>query len=294
MIRVGIAGWSYEDWRGIVYPVRKPARLDRLAYLADYFNAIEINSSFYRIPEPGVVASWCRRVEGRPDFRFTVKLYQGFTHRKEELKESEEPAFKKALEPLVDAGLLGAVLVQFPYSFHPVPENLGRLEKLVGAFKEYPLIVEVRGDEWDTKEFFDFLRARKVGFCNIDQPALSRCLRPTEVATSKVGYVRLHGRNAKNWFTGGAKPSTRYDYLYSEEELVPWVDRIRRIAEQAVDVFIIANNHYRGKGPLAALTLLSMLTGRPVEAPPDLVAAYPQIAPRVVPQIPAQGRLFRD
>jgi uncharacterized protein YecE (DUF72 family) len=153
-------------------------------------------------------------------------------------------------------------------------------------------VVEIRRADWAGEGFFGFLRDRKIGFCNIDQPAVSRSLGPTEEATSPVGYVRLHGRNAEEWFREGREPFRRYDYLYAEEELTPWVGRIGRIAEQTADVFIIANNHYRGKGPLAALTLLAMITGRPVAAPPDLAAAYPSSASRLVREAPAQPGLF--
>ena len=159
---------------------------------------------------------------------------------------------------------------------------------LFESFHAYPLVVEVRHSAWAKEEFFGFLRSRGVGFCNVDQPLVSRSLGPTDVATSPVGYVRLHGRNAKEWFRKEARPAARYDYLYSEEELLPWVERVQQIAQQATDVFIIANNHYRGKGPMAALTLRSMLTGKRVAAPPELVAAYPEIAPRVIARAPVQ------
>lgn len=294
MIRVGIAGWSYPDWAGVVYPARGAGRVDRLALLAEYFSTIEINTTFYRIPDRAMTASWAARVQGRPDFRFTVKLFKGFTHRRPEPGGVDASSFRRALEPLAGAGLLGAILVQFPYSFHPSPASREIMGTLFESFRDYPLVVEVRHADWDKREFLEFLEARGVGFCNIDQPAVSRSLGPTEIATSRVGYVRLHGRNAENWFRKDASPSARYDYLYSEEELSPWVDRVRRIAEQAADVFVIANNHYRGKGPLGALTLLSMLTGRPVPVPPELAAAYPQIAPRAIIRKPAQKPLFRD
>ncbi len=292
MLRVGVAGWSYDDWDGIVYPARRPARFDRLAYLSGFFDTLEVNSTFYRIPDSKTTQSWARRVQGRPDFRFTAKLYQGFTHKRAELRGDEEAAFRKAMEPLLDAGVLGAVLAQFPYSFRPGPASREVLERLVEAFGALRLIVEVRHAEWHTQEFFDFLRERNAGFCNLDQPRVARSIGPTEASTSPVGYVRLHGRNAENWFKKKAEPWERYDYAYSEEELTPWVPRIRRIAEQAADVFIIANNHYRGKAPLAALTLLALLRGEKVTVPAELVAAYPQIAPRAVPKGTAQGRLF--
>jgi uncharacterized protein YecE (DUF72 family) len=295
MIRVGIAGWSYPDWEGIVYPARKAAGFDRLSFLAGFFDTIEINTSFYRIPEPARTASWADRVRDREGFRFTVKLYRGFTHSREELTPRDAAAFQAALEPLRGAGRLGAVLIQFPYSFRPSPRNRDLMDSIFDAFRGYPLVAEVRHQDWGNEEFFGFLRSREVGFCNIDQPAVAESLSATEAVTSRVGYVRLHGRNSRDWFRREAGPSERYDYLYAEEELSPWADRIRRMAEQTADIFIIANNHYRGKAPLAALTLLSMILDRRVAAPADLVATYPEISPRVVPPpSPAQGRLFRD
>lgn len=295
MIRVGVAGWSYPDWEGIVYPASKAVGFDRLSYLARYFDTLEINTSFYRIPDPARVASWAQRVRDRHGFRFTVKLYQGFTHRREEMRPGDEAAFRAVLDPLREADRLGAVLIQFPYSFRPTSRNREVMESLFETFQGDPLVVEVRHQAWAKEEFFDHLRSREVAFCNLDQPGVARSLGPTEVVTSRVGYVRFHGRNARDWFRPEAGPAARYDYLYAEEELAPWADRIRRMAEQTADVFIIANNHYRGKAPLAALTLLSMLLGRRVAAPPDLVAAYPEISPRVVPpKPPAQGRLFLD
>jgi len=292
MIRVGIAGWSYDDWDGIVYPARKPAHFDRLAYLAGFFDTIEINSTFYRIPEPKAVESWARRVKGRSDFRFTAKLYQGFTHKRSELRREDEETFKRAMEPLTDRGLLSALLAQFPYSFRPGRGSQETLQAIFEAFRGYPLVVEIRHADWQSQEFFAFLREQNVGFCNLDQPRLAHCIGHTQIATSGVGYVRLHGRNAANWFQKSSKPWERYNYLYAEEELSEWVGRIRSVAEQTADVFVIANNHYRGKGPLAALMLLALLRGEKVATPPDLMAAYPQIAPLAIVQGPDQGRLF--
>ena len=292
MIRVGIAGWSYDDWDGIVYPARRPARFDRLAYLAGFCDAIEINSTFYRIPEPKMARSWASRVKEHPTFRFTAKLHQRFTHKRAELSGGEEEEFKEAMKPLSQAGLLGAVLVQFPYSFRPGAASREVLESIFDKFSALPLVVEIRHADWDRPELFEFLRERGVGFCNLDQPPVARSIGATEVATSRVGYLRLHGRNAASWFKKDAKPWERYDYVYAEEELLPWVERIGRIAEKTADVFIIANNHYRGKGPLAALTLLALLRGEKVKVPPELAAAYPQITPRALLKGAAQGSLF--
>ena len=158
--------------------------------------------------------------------------------------------------------------------------------------KSVSVVFEIRPADWQSQEFFAFLREQNVGFSNLDQPRLSHCIGHTQIATSGVGYVRLHGRNAANWFQKSSKPWERYNYLYAEEELSEWVGRIRSVAEQTADVFVIANNHYRGKGPLAALMLLALLRGEKVATPPDLMAAYPQIAPLAIVQGPDQGRLF--
>ncbi|MEE9292176.1 MAG: DUF72 domain-containing protein, partial [Acidobacteriota bacterium] len=138
------------------------------------------------------------------------------------------------------------------------------------------------------------LRRWGVGFCNIDQPSLGATLPPTSHATSSIAYVRLHGRNARNWFRRSAQPFERYDYLYSMEELDPWIRRIEELAGAVEQVVVIANNHYRGKGPANGLMMKSALERRRVKAPSTLVEAYPSLEGRVVAsrRSPAQGRLF--
>ncbi len=128
MIRVGPAGWSYEDWEGIVYPPHKGTKFDPLSYLADLFDTIEINSTFYRPPTPQMGKSWGRRVQINSRFKFTVKLYKNFTHERQALTEADEKAFKNGLEPLMESRRLGALLLQFPYSFHNTEENRSYLK----------------------------------------------------------------------------------------------------------------------------------------------------------------------
>src|SRR5919108_1697897 len=121
-IRVGPAGWSYKDWAGQVYPQPQPRGFDPLTYLAQYVDAVEINSTFYRTPDPKTTRRWAARVADHPAFRFTAKLGQGFTH-EGPARAEEEAAFRQAMAPLQEAGKLGAVLRQFPYRFHHTPEN---------------------------------------------------------------------------------------------------------------------------------------------------------------------------
>jgi uncharacterized protein YecE (DUF72 family) len=278
--RVGVAGWSYPDWNGIVYP--RTRRVDGLSYLAEFFDTLEINSSFYRIPTARTTASWTERVKKKnPEFRFTLKLYRGFTHDRT-AGENEERLFHAALAPMSEGGVLGAVLFQFPWSFKNVPENREHLTSVLEKFASHPLVVEVRHGSWNTSEFYSFLTERAVGFCNVDQPLIGRSLGPSERTTGPVGYVRLHGRNYRDWFREKAGRDARYDYLYSEKELDPWLEKISEVTEAASSTYVITNNHFRGQAVVNALQIRSRIEGRKVEAPPGLVEHYPVLADTVV------------
>lgn len=272
---VGVAGWSYSDWEGIVYPAGK---IDQLAHIARYFDVVELNTTFYHPAPPKNIESWLRRVEPFPDFQFTAKLWQRLTHDLAPYGGAEIEQVRPALDALAAAGRLGAVLLQFPYSFkRDVKEHRDRLIRLLDDFSGLPLVVEIRHASFNTAKFFSYLGGRGAGFCNIDQPQISRSIAPTEIATADVGYVRLHGRNYKEWFSENANRTTRYDYYYSAGELEEWVRRIAKIGSRSKAVFIIANNHYRGQAPANALRLKSMLVGTTVAAPASLVAAFPDL-----------------
>jgi uncharacterized protein YecE (DUF72 family) len=293
-ILVGPAGWSYADWEGIVYPRSKPHGFHEAAYLAKYFDTIEINTSFYNPLRPEVAKSWVEKVQHNPSFQFTVKLWKRFTHERSASLQDEK-ACKQGLDPLAAAGQLGALLLQFPWSFKNTQENHEYMSGLFMQFMEYPLVVEVRHSSWNRKEVFDWLRAQGVGFCNIDQPVIGRSLAPSEQVTMPVGYVRLHGRNYEHWFTSNEHPEERYNYLYSIEELKPWAERVANIARSAEVVFVVTNNHYQGKAIVNALQLISILRGSPVPVPESLCAHYPELAeialPRTAPSEPKQSDL---
>ena len=150
---------------------------------------------------------------------------------------------------------------------------------ILDAFAQYPLVVEVRHSSWSVREFYEFLHERGVGLCNIDQPIIGRSVKPGERATSRVGYVRLHGRRYDTWFSDdpAVPPSERYNYLYSEAELDPWADRIRHISEHTETTFVITNNHYQGKAIVNALQLIHLLTKSKVKVPEPLRHLYPQL-----------------
>ena len=277
MIRVGPAGWSYQDWEGMVYPPKKGSKFDPLVYLADIFDTIELNNTFYRPPTLQMSKSWAKRVQSNPRFKFTAKLYRNFTHERQSLTEVDEGVFKSGLEPLVESGRLGVLLLQFPYSFHNTEDNRGYVQKLAGQFKEYPLVLEIRHASWDRGSAYQFLRDLQVGFCNIDQPQVSYSIGPTKKVTSKVGYLRLHGRNVKEWFHEDAGRDARYDYLYNEFELFELTERIRQISQEAEETYVITNNHYHGKAVCNALELKAKLGEKGLKIPEVLLQHYPQL-----------------
>jgi uncharacterized protein YecE (DUF72 family) len=275
---VGPAGWSYPDWNGIVYPTHKPHNFHEASYLAEFFDTIEINTSFYQPLRPAMAAQWIERVEANPRFLFTAKLWQKFTH-EGGTTEADEKAVREGFDVLMEAQLLGAVLLQFPFSFHHTEENLRRLKSILKAFETYPLAVEVRHSSWARKDFYELLHAKGIGFCNIDQPVIGKSISPSERATSRVGYIRLHGRRYDTWFTDdpAVPPEERYNYLYNEKELEPWVERIRHVKDSTDSTFVVTNNHYEGKAIVNALQLIRLLTGAKVKVPEPLRHHYPQL-----------------
>lgn len=277
-ILVGPAGWSYSDWHGIVYPSRRPHGFHEASYLAEFFDVIEINTSFYSPLRPEMASQWIDRVAANPRFLFTAKLWQRFTHEDGATAEDAD-AVRRGFDVLHNAGRLGAVLLQFPFSFHNSRENFARLEKLLHTFAAYPLVVEVRHSSWAQPEFYRFLHESRAGFCNIDQPLIGHSIQPGARATSALGYVRLHGRRVDTWFSDDPElPShERYNYLYSEEELEPWAERIRRVAAHTETTFVVTNNHFEGKGVVNALQLIHMLTQAPVKVPETLRHRYPEL-----------------
>jgi uncharacterized protein YecE (DUF72 family) len=276
VIRIGTAGWQYRDWAGIVYPKPKPRGFDELSSIASFFNTVEINSSFYGPPRRQVAKNWLDRVAGSPDFRFTAKLWKGFTHERKATADDEK-LFKDGMEPLIESGRLGALLVQFPWSYRNDPENRIYLRSLRNRFADYPLVVEIRHGSWVEAGVLDELAELGIGLCNIDQPLFGRSVKPAAVTTSAIGYVRLHGRNYKQWFSKTADVRERYDYLYSPRELEPWVDRVKTIAEDAQETYVITNNHNLGKAVVNAFELKAFLTAQPITPPRELVEKYPEL-----------------
>ena len=277
-LRIGPAGWSYPDWSGYVYPSRHAKDFHEATFLAQFFDTIEINTSFYQPIRPDHAAAWLERVSSNPSFLFTAKLWQRFTHEPSATVEDERNV-RAGFDVLHEAGKLGAILLQFPFSFHRSSETSAHLSALLKRFADYPLVVELRHSSWQMQATFDLLRDRNTGFCNIDQPVIGRSIRPSQRVTAPVGYIRLHGRRYDTWFSDdpATPPEERYNYLYSESELAPWAERIRTLAKQTRTTFVIANNHFEGKAAVNALQLIHLLTEAKVRVPEPLRHRYPEL-----------------
>ena len=264
---IGPAGWSYADWEGIVYPQPKPRGFRPPAYLAQWFNTIELNNTFYRPPSAKMCERWVADVADRPDFLYTAKLWNRFTHeRSEHWSAADVETFRTGIGPLTESGRLGALLVQFPWSFHYSDASQAHVRELAEEFRDLPLVLEVRSGEWVREEPLDFIRSLGIGFCNIDQPAMRGNIPLTAHAFGRTGYLRLHGRNAAAWFAEDAGRDQRYDYLYSPAELDSIEAALGKIAEQVERMFVIANNHYRGQAVATGLELIRRAVGE--ELPP--------------------------
>ena len=274
---VGPAGWDYPDWQGVVYPPGVKGA-GRLAFLATLFNAVEINVTFYRPIAPKDADRWLTAVAAVPDFRFTAKLWQVFTHERR-LDAPELAQFREGLEPLLAAGRLGVLLAQFPYSFHNTEENRHYLLKLKALWTDFPLSVEVRHRSWQQRAVREFLGEAGLEFVNIDQPQVSYPMGATRWVTGTKGYLRCHGRRKESWFEFGEDRAARYDYLYGPEELTDLAGRTRELMEKASETYVVFNNHPAGQAVANGLELLHLLKPRyRPTLPPGLTAAFPRLA----------------
>jgi uncharacterized protein YecE (DUF72 family) len=274
--RVGTSGWSYPPssgpgtWTGVFYPFRKT---DELAFYSKYFNAVEINSTFYRPCSAKTAESWVKRTPD--DFEFTVKAWQQFTHSKELWLPADIDAFKEGTQPLAEAGKLGCLLFQFPSSFHCTDDARDRLRSLLERFAEYEKAVELRHRSWG--EHLDVLKEFKAIPAFIDEPKFHDSIRQILQPAGGVLYLRFHGRQAEKWWRHEHR-NERYDYLYSKEELAPYTVRLKEaVDEKAIQrAYIFFNNHPGAKAVANAMMLRAGLE-IPVECelPETLVKTFP-------------------
>ncbi|MBL7125869.1 MAG: DUF72 domain-containing protein [Dehalococcoidales bacterium] len=261
-IYIGTSGWSYPrgegTWTGYFYPAGK---INELEYYSQFFNTVEINSSFYRPPNPGYVHNWVRHTPG--DFLFTVKLWQKFTHpRMYEAATGEAAAisqrdvdlFHHSLEPLYKSGKLGALLAQFPPSFRNDRHGQQILSAVIRTFGQYRLAVELRNRSWsDDKHTAELLREHGVVWVQVDEPKFPSSIAADVPLTTDMAYFRFHGRNKETWWTGDSE--TRYKYLYSPEEIRELADKMKPAIERTNLAFAFFNNHWQGYAPRNAVDM---------------------------------------
>ena len=254
MVRVGTSGFSYPEWKGPFYPEKLPQQ-QMLAYYSHHFPAVEINSTYYHIPTARNMATMVKRAEGRVEF--AVKAHQEMTHVRDKYADAL-PLFREAITPLREAGALGCVLFQFPFSFKATPPNADFLRRIASDLAPDPVAVEFRHRSWTRDETFQLLCDLGVAYCCVDEPRLPNLPPPVVQATSTLAYVRFHGRNRQKWWTH-AETWERYDYLYNEAELIEWAPKIRFLAGATQKCYAFFNNHARGQAVTNAQMLSRLL-----------------------------------
>ncbi|MGC8608349.1 MAG: DUF72 domain-containing protein [Thermoplasmata archaeon] len=248
-IWVGCSGWSYKEWEGVFYP---PSSKNKLQFYSNTFNTVEIDSSFYHIPNKDVVLKWLKMVSGKK-FLFSMKVPEIISHDlffKDFKRCSEE--FDAFLSGTVsyfsNEGKLGSVLLQMPPYFRK--EHKETLYKLLEDKSDYRLSVEVRNAGlYHDKEMKKILE--NMNICFVDTDSFESPLVSIDSGL-KFAYVRLHGRNSGGW-----RAENPFDYKYKESELSDVEQLIKRTNYE--DIFVYFNNHPRGNAPLNAIDLNARL-----------------------------------
>lgn len=284
---IGTAGWSYKDWINSFYPKSQSAYFDWLQYYSQYFNVVEVNSTYYTYINTKIVEGWIKKVEMRDDFLFTIKLHQDFTHKKN-FSTEQIKAVKSNLDKLNSTNRFGGLLIQFPYSFVLNKENANHIKNLIDIFAEYEKFIEVRHKSWFIQRFFDFLENNNSSLCTIDQPSIGKAVEFNPIKAGKNLYIRFHGRNTKAWKKSllnvgkeqsYEQQSERYNYLYSPGELVEIEQKIKEVIDTVKKIFIIMNNHPQGNAVANAFEMIHFLRERiKVKIPETTLKAYPRLS----------------
>ena len=298
-ILIGTASWSDPGFVEHWYPKGMRAN-ERLAWYAQHFEMVEVNSTFYSAPDPRMVERWCAMT---PDaFTFDVKLHQLFSFhataakllppdlqrlaeidakgkvkRTPELTETMVKIFLRSMSILLAAKKLGVLLLQLSPAFCPANHELRELAPLLDMFSGYRLAIELRNRHWAIGEqlssTIDFLRERETIFVNVDAPTTEHftILPPelNEITDRRVAYLRLHGRDAKAYLTGKTV-AARFNYDYSDREVEEIAQRARKLAREAKEVHVVFNNNALDYAPHAALRLrkaLSQIVSPPPQTP---------------------------
>ena len=301
-ILIGTASWSDPGFVDRWYPKKMPAG-DRLGWYAQQFELVEVNSTFYSVPEPRMVERWCAVTPD--DFTFDVKLHQFFSFHSTpakllppdlqsraetdakgkvkptpDMQEALLKAFLRSTAILSSAGKMGVLLLQLSPAFSPRKHQLSELQSLIEMLRGYELAIEFRNRNWaigdQLQSTIDFVRKHDAIFVSVDAPASDHfTVMPSdvdEVTNPNVAYLRLHGRNAKAYITGKTV-AARFDYDYNDKEIAEVAERSRKLARQAREVHAIFNNNNLDYAPRAALRLRKAL-GQIVRTPPETLELF--------------------
>ncbi|MFC1493750.1 DUF72 domain-containing protein [Thermodesulfobacteriota bacterium] len=253
-ILIGTSGYYYDDWKGPFYP-NDMAKKDYLEYYSRHFQALELNYTYYRLPEEKQSEAMIARAG--TDMTFVVKAHREMTHKITENSISTVlPRFLNGIGPFIDNHCLGSILLQFPQSFHYTDKNRIYLKRLIQELLPVPLSVEFRNKDWLKESVYSTLSELHTGFVCVDEPELPGLIPKLDIITSETGYIRFHGRNRNNWY--GTDSMSRYDYLYSKEELEEWLPLIKEIKDQTEKLFIFFNNHAKSQAVTNARMLINL------------------------------------
>jgi uncharacterized protein YecE (DUF72 family) len=295
-LRIGTSGWNYPagkgTWNGIFYPAAVKGRrekragrskFDELAYYAEHFDTVEVNTTFYGQPRAAVTRTWAERTPA--GFEFSLKLHRTLTHADisgvPPLDLNAIDAYRLGIDPLATAGRIGALLAQFPPSFKQTPAARDYLDALLHRFREYPIAVELRHRSWsdDFSSTLSLLNSHNAALTQIDEPKFTISIRQNQLPNIPgFYYMRLHGRNAQQWWKHDTSED-RYNYLYSASELKPFVDTADAARRLVRKFYLYFNNHFASKAVANAVMIKKQL-GQPAPGtyPKAFVDRYPETA----------------
>jgi uncharacterized protein YecE (DUF72 family) len=273
----GVAGWDYPDWNNIVYPL---CVKDKLAYIAQYVDLVEINSTFYRVPSSASVKKWLSSgLAQNQNLLFSVKLHQNFTHNYTALTSNDMEQFVSILEPFYQHKRLFCILAQFKYDFIFSSETALHLQKLTKMFDATKMVFEFRHSSWQNEVALSFIKSLGANIANLDYPIGKESFNLPLCNAGSITYFRLHGRNKKAWFDKKAGRDETYNYFYNKEELEEIKGRIQTLAKSNKPLAIIGNNHFQGKALANILQLRSFITEQKINIPQNFLRHYPVLKP---------------
>jgi len=279
-VRLGTCSFADEGLVKSWYPRGVSTPKARLAYYAERFNTVEVDSPYYHLPDPPVTGRWAQRTP--PEFVFHVKAHSTMTGHKPAEQQRAFAEFRASLEPLELSGKLRSILLQYHPRFVKSDEARKELSHVRALLDPLVPLVEFRHRSWleeaERADTFAFLERNGLAYVSVDAPRTraSNVVPPVAAATHSIAYVRFHGRNAKTWNIRSEKSWQRFDWMYSAEELAEWVERLARLAEQADEVYALFNNNRDDFAPRSAVILRGLLDSAGIPAaggiePPPLV-----------------------